>query len=245
MSKLIAFLTLLFCLNVLHSQNTSCFASLKDYSISFPQDKPFSININDINGDGFKDLVFTTFSNKVIAMLGSASGNYTQSYSVNVVSSPRRSELKDINGDNFPDLLVLHTNNNCLSVLIGMGNGSFVHTGTISAATPTASGQIKDIKIADLNNDGFQDLCVSTSNALMELCVLMGNGNGTFMPYSTYTTQIGANAAIELVDINNDGNVDVIGTSYLAQAVIHYGNGTVRLILLQQFLVRALEQILR
>lgn len=71
--------------------------------------------------------------------------------------------------------------------------------------------------VADVNNDGFPDLILVTEDPItpyqFDIFVLLGKGDGTFMPFpntpaSTFTTAANP-LAIVTGDFNNDGNVDL------------------------------------
>lgn len=201
-----------------------------DYSYNFPSDGPYSTNIGDINGDNIKDVVFTTFSNKLITLIGNSNGTFTQSVTINIGVSPAFSELKDVNNDNILDCIIANYGTKDLSILIGTGTGSFVNTGTLSCGTVTGTAQIYDLKVVDMNNDNNNDIVVSISNYNpASINILLGNGNGTFGAVNTNTTFGAGTARIGIIDLNNDGNKDVVCTNGLAGASIHYGTGTASL----------------
>ena len=139
------------------SQST-CFTSLKDYSYNFPNDGPYSTNIGDINGDNIKDVVFTTFSNKLITLIGSNNGTFTQSVTLSVGTGPAYSALKDLNGDNNLDMVIANYGTKDLTILLGNGTGSFVSSGNLSCGTVTGTAQLYDLKVVDMNNDNINDI---------------------------------------------------------------------------------------
>ena len=95
----------------------------------------------------------------------------------------------DVNGDGNPDLVVANQSadstggNGSVGVLLGNGDGTF------RAAVPYPSGgyQTEAIALADVNLDGKLDLVVtSCCGARGVVGVLLGNGDGTFQPATTY-----------------------------------------------------------
>lgn len=78
--------------------------------------------------------------------------------------------------------------------------------------------------VADLNRDGKPDVVVA--NAGGGVGVLLGNGNGTFQPATTYGSGSGA---VAVGDVNGDGKPDVVATiwgSASAQVLIGGGDGS-------------------
>lgn len=91
------------------------------------------------------------------------------------------------------------------AVLLGNGDGTFKPPISLGlTGTLIATG--------DFNNDGKPDLLIA-ANTLTNLTVLLGNGDGTFQ--SPINTNLGTTfySTIVAVDVNGDGNVDILGLS--------------------------------
>jgi phospholipase C len=105
-----------------------------------------------------------------------SSGVSFTSSSVPVGTNPQGIVTADFNGDKIPDLAVNNEGSNQVSVLLGVGNGTF------NAGTPVTTGtQPGPLVAADFNNDGIIDLATGMiANSRVEL--LLGAGNGSFTP---------------------------------------------------------------
>jgi hypothetical protein len=124
----------------------------------------------------------------------------------------------DLNLDGFLDLVSANTKNNTLSILLGVGDGTFNKTLTFPVESePTA------IVTGDVNNDGIQDL-LTNSRGSGQLTILLGYGNGSFrrMP-RVLTGRIPL--SIIPADFNNDGNLDVAVTLTFNKMEIFLGLG--------------------
>jgi hypothetical protein len=101
----------------------------------------------------------------------------------------------------------------------------------LSAAGTTyqAGGAPAAVVATDLDGDGHQDLVVADPGfALVD--VLLGNGDGTFAPATTYALSGGATATrLAVGDLNGDGNADVVATGGQASFSVLLGDGTGRL----------------
>lgn len=77
---------------------------------------------------------------------------------------------------------------------------------------------------ADLNGDGKMDLVVVNSGG-NSVSVLLGNGDGSFLPQKTFATDFDP-FAIVIADVNGDGIPDIITANGTAQSVsVLLGNG--------------------
>ncbi len=83
-----------------------------------------------------------------------------------------------------------------------------------------------DVKIADLRNDGREDLVVA--NGSQGMVVLLNKGNGTFGKPTIYIV-CGNNCAgpesCTVADFNLDGKLDVACAAHLDDSYFFYGNG--------------------
>ena len=129
----------------------------------------------------------------------------------------------DLNGDGKPDLVVatqgcLAMSTNCLSVLLGIGDGTFKpavpYSRGIGVDWGLGPGMLAPVMIGDINGDSKADLVVVNQTHSNfgdgQVGVLLGNGDGTFKPIVTYDT--GGFAAFSgfLLDVNGDGKSDVV-----------------------------------
>src|SRR4029079_1097125 len=84
------------------------------------------------------------------------------------------------------------------------------------------------VAVADLNGDGKTDIITPDLNISKNaafVCVLLGNGDGTFGAPATFAT--GAlSSSIAVADVNRDGKVDlVVGNEDSDSVSVLLGNG--------------------
>jgi len=133
---------------------------------------------------------------------------------VTVGEGSGRIVLVDVNRDNRLDLVTQHLQRREVAVQLGDGTGRFAQ----APGSPITLGYSPgDIKLGDVNSDGVLDLGVTNSER-DAVDIFLGNGSGRFSPApgspflasasAGFTTQ-----SLQLVDINEDGKLDIITTN--------------------------------
>src|SRR5690348_2113939 len=175
----------------------------------------------DFNRDGKLDLgVADYFSGQVFVLLGNGDGTFqpAASYGLGVNRNPIFIRTADLDGDGNLDLVAGDWFDSSISVLLGVGDGTFQ-----AAQNYAAGNQGSDIAIADFNNDGKLDL-MTTSQSDNNLYFLAGVGDGTFLPAQAIPVGL-TSIAVGAGDFNTDGKMDLAIASGSAEIGIILGNG--------------------
>ncbi len=188
-----------------------------------------AVRVADLNNDGIQDLVTKVgTSDSLFVYLGQGNGGFTPGGSVatGVQSIARGIAVADFNGDGEIDIAVGNALAGTVSILPGNGDGTFGARYTIASLAPNW------VTAADVNLDGRIDLLVSPFGGPQSLVVHLGNGDGTFAPFSFV---IGGGSAsqseLAISDVNGDGFPDVLrafggGGNAPGQVFRGNGNGT-------------------
>ena len=199
---------------------------------------PTAVAVADFNGDGELDLVVVNSDcpslecvsgpgqGSVSILLGKNDGTFAPEVEYPVGSHPTAVVVGDFNGDGIPDLAVTNYGGgkvDTVSVLLGKGDGTFApHVDYSTGLGPY------DLATADFNGDGKLDLVVTNYGDLgggSSFSILLGEGDGTFLPHQDYPTE-GGPFAVAVADFNKDGRADLAITTYLNQSVqLFLGNG--------------------
>lgn len=115
-----------------------------------------------------------------------------------------------------------------LLVAAGQASAALVFAPPITVPLP---GYAQGIAVGDLNGDGIPDI-VTANIFAGTVSVLLGRGDGTFLPAVSYSTGVGtAPNAVAIGDINGDGHADVVtsngttGSDPNGSISVLYGNG--------------------
>ena len=121
----------------------------------------------------------------------------------------------DLNRDGKPDL-VLFTNHP--AVMLNNGDGTFAAPVVIDSNI----FNMQNMQVADFNNDGIPDLvgCGFDLHENLDLIIYLNDGAGNFTP--SETIKVPTCPALQVGDVDGDGNQDVI-TGFIT---VYAGDGT-------------------
>ena len=197
----------------------------------------------DFNGDGRMDLAVANQNNPgtITIMLANPGGTFTTASTIDV-GIPYAMAVSDLNGDGNMDIAVVGPSPNGPEVTILLGNGD----GTFKTSTTTLPTYITGddgygieatVVAGDLNGDGIPDLAMVTftgNNGIESeyLQVLLGKGDGTFIPLPLSASLGSGVGSLTMADFNGDGIPDLLvlnagasGTSYPSSVTVWVGKG--------------------
>jgi len=187
----------------------------------------WTLAVADLNGDGKPDIAVVNYgltgSGSVEVLFGNGDGTFRRGNTYASGGAPDAVAIGDVNGDGKADLVVANSwgcpglDSGCVGVLLGNGDGSFQPVATFSDSTwfwAGGEGIYLPIMIGDVNGDGKPDLLVVSQTDRNYgdgfVAVLLGNGDGTFRPVTTYDSGGFATLSGILADVNGDGKPDVV-----------------------------------
>ncbi len=201
---------------------TSSFSPAVNY---FTGAGPRSVQSGDVNGDGFQDLVVSSWNhNQIAVLLGTGQGTFGAPHFFSAgAKRPTALVLGDFDGDSDLDLAVTNGHSKVVTILANDGNGNY----SLSSSVPVGSAP-RNIIGADLNSDGKTDLVVVNSSG-QSVSVLLGAGGLSFGGAATFATGGHQPRGVAATDIDGDGKLDIVvsnaGSNNVA-VLLGNGNGS-------------------
>jgi len=192
--------------------------------VTGPNSSPTSVAVGDFNRDGKPDLAVANLNeNNVSILFGNGDGTFITPSTVVVPvggNDPTHVVTGDFNRDGFLDLVVANRGNGgggaSVSTLLGDGTGNF----TLSFTYNSPAGAPQEVRVADFNGDGIDDVVVAVANGSATGWVLTGSGDGiNFAPVSLDAA--GGSLAAAVGDFNLDGKPDPVLVSNEASVFIN------------------------
>jgi FG-GAP-like repeat len=185
------------------------------------------VAVADFDGDGHLDVAvtdtgFESTPGDIVVFLGDGKGRFHRTQKFKFSQSPVGIAAGDLNGDHHADLAVTLAGSGSVAVFLNDGMGHFKEPVSYNAG----GGEVVDVKIADLRNNGKQDLVIA--NASQGMVVLLNKGDGTFgkpVIYPPTCQNCVGPMACTVADFNLDSNLDVACATSIDDSYLFYGKG--------------------
>jgi gliding motility-associated-like protein len=171
----------------------------------------YEIKAADFTGDGKQDLVADLGNIKrMVLLIGNGTGSFTEG-STQYQHNGSLFLVADMNADSKPDVIAFANSS--------LGHDFFTNDGTGVFSGSSISVSLGGIPFGfeDMNNDGFKDLIVgaqnSSSSSPGQIVIFRGSAAGITSGLLIDKDYSGGNRLV-LHDINNDGKMDIMATSF-------------------------------
>jgi hypothetical protein len=177
-------------------------------TVDFATERPTSVDVGDLNGDGARDLVFATGATVLTALgnvtAGVADGTFAAP--VATAAAGRVARAADLNRDGRGDVVVLDSG--AIRTLVA-GPGGVLGVAA-SLPKPGGSATAGGIAVGDFDADTIPD--VAAGDGRGPLSVAFGVGDGTLQDLTAFPAPVGVTAlnGVAAGDVTGDGAADVV-----------------------------------
>lgn len=170
--------------------------------IIFPGYNTFDMQLVDIDYDGDLDAVVTSFDQELHLIVNDGTGVFSDGGELGFRNRHAHLNLTDIEKDGDVDLITQHQITG-VTVSLNDGMGGFVQDSSpLARSVSVAHG--------DVNKDGYEDIVVTTTNSIIVYYNDFIN-SGKYIVAANIPVPVSSPQAIELVDLNGDGFLDIYG----------------------------------
>lgn len=193
---------------------------------------PLDIAVADIDGDGDLDVVAVSMSDHKIVWFENldGQGNFGPQQNLATLHRVYAIQAKDIDGDGDIDIIAGGDNK-----VIWLENLDGLGTFGPEKIVVDFIGAIRSIEIGDIDGDGDMDIVVADAGLHTTSWHENIDGLGTFGPARVITDDAFGSDSVLLIDLDNDGNPDVVSDFQIASIAWfknndgqgNFGNGNI------------------
>lgn len=196
--------------NTLGSATAPSLGAVTSYNITQDTSSADSA-LADFNGDGIMDMIIAGGSD-LQYVVGTESGFDTSNVTeITFTNTPGQITKGDFNGDGYIDFAVSRTDvATQVEIYTNNGSGGFTKTGTLDTTDFVTSAN--ELVAADLNNDGVDDLIMTTGTGAIRAFTNDGNGSAFTSALVEDEGTATQRKGLAVADFDNDGDMDIVTT---------------------------------
>ena len=224
-------------ISVLKNNGDQTFAAPVYYPVPL-QEVVGEVALSDFDFDGDLDAFATIRGSfdqmtKIKVWRNNRNGTFAAPIEFSTGQGPAGIVIADFTGDGKPDVVTANYGGSSISLLRhnGLTGGA---AGFLPPVSFNAINHAEKIAASDVNGDGILDVVVGEVvgiGPLATLAVMINTGNGNFAAPAIYDAAPGGrfgSTAVALADLDNDGDVDLIGGGLYENGSIDNGAVTIR-----------------
>jgi len=182
-----------------------------------------AVAIEDMDNDGKLDIVGGAFSSGMVTInYGDGQGEISRPYILPITGDVRSVAVLDVNQDGLADIAFsVQKESSGIRVFLNRSKRQWE-----LAKGPIEINRYEGIKTADINGDGHMDIIAANATSTTQggIQVWLGDGKGNW-PIETGPTISGRYMDVVVADFNNDGNLDLVGSSWGARGALRFWLG--------------------
>jgi flagellin len=160
---------------------------------------PNAVRLADITGDGNLDLAVSTSSwnDYVWVYEGAGDGSFNLWATAQTGNRPENLEVIDFDNDGVLDFITSDRNDNTISFVRGLGNGSYAAATTVAVSNV---GAVSHLAVGDLDMDGYIDALHGGTTGIDMQIYFQGTQNVSAFGDIDVSTQARAQEVLALID---------------------------------------------
>jgi FG-GAP-like repeat len=224
-------------ISVLKNNGDQTFTEPVYYSVPF-NEVVGGVALSDFDFDGDLDAFATIRGDfdqmtKIKVWRNNGDGTFAAPIEFTTGQGPAGIVIADFTGDGKPDVVTANYSGQSISILRhnGLSGGA---AGFLPPVNFSTTNHAEKIDAADVSGDGILDVVVGGqvgTGFQASLAVMINTGNGNFAAPVAYDAAPGGrfgSSAVALADLDNDGDVDLIGGGLYSNGSIDNGAVTIR-----------------
>ncbi|SHK11623.1 Por secretion system C-terminal sorting domain-containing protein [Reichenbachiella agariperforans] len=180
---------------------------------------PTTIQVGDINSDGYPDVLgVSNYFNYVNWYENDGTGSFSENVIVNSGYAPYAADVADLNGDGWNDIGVA-TNGGGVVLYINSGSGTYIPQ---NMSETHANGRA--VTFSDIDGDGDMDILCQPLGSNTRFAWYENDGALSFTEHFIDGNGYGFNTEFQVVDLDDDGDLDLITTFHNNDWLLWYEN---------------------